>query len=207
MSDDDAPGYVNVQTFEQPEQIGADERAEMQGLSLDEMRRLDGKGDVADVRDGMPRFPEPRVGKSNTGVKGVLQDFEEAKLRLRARRLEKKLTAERAISRCLTASIGSRCDDQLADTICSLLLTLHCRLAVGDERLAVSTPAAAPAAAQSGPDADAEDEFDWDDDADPFFEKYRAERLAALTQQQEQAADRCEASVVLFNIFFFFFNI
>ncbi len=101
MSDDDAPGYVNVQTFEQPEQIGADERAEMQGLSLDEMRRLDGKGDVADVRDEM----RPRVGKSNTGVKGVLQDFEEAKLRLRARRLEKKLAAERAISRYPTAMI------------------------------------------------------------------------------------------------------
>ena len=81
------------------------------------------------------------------------------------------------------------------------MFSLFCRLAVGDERFAVTdaAAAAAPAAARSGHDADAEDEFDWDDDADPFFEKYRAERLAALTQQQQQT-ERCEVSASSLNI-------
>lgn len=46
---------------------------------------------------------DPTGRSGNTGPKGVKEDFEEAKLKMRARRLEKKLEAERAIQR---AAVG-----------------------------------------------------------------------------------------------------
>lgn len=47
-----------------------------------------------------PKVRQNDSGRSaNTGPKGVKEDYEEAKLKMRARRLEEKLSAERAINK------------------------------------------------------------------------------------------------------------
>jgi hypothetical protein len=128
---DDESGYVDVETFAEPE-VSADPPPpeEKARFSMDDLRMMDGKGSDA------PKLHDKNAkgqGKANTGPKGVMQDYKDAQLRMRARRLEQKMATERAIS----------------------------RMAVGEERFVVAaTPAARPDSDESDDDWANEDDDD-----------------------------------------------
>ena len=102
----DPNSEVYVQTEFPEDEYAAAEAARQQDeastVSEDFLRQMDGKG------SGGPRAPRRPTGpdgrSTNTGVKGVQADYAAAKLKLRARRLEAKLYAERALNR---ASVGA----------------------------------------------------------------------------------------------------
>ena len=155
----DPNSEVYVQTEFPEDEYAAAEAARQQDeastVSEDFLRQMDGKG------SGGPRAPRRPTGpdgrSTNTGVKGVQADYAAAKLKLRARRLEAKLYAERALNR---ASVGA-------------------------DRSEV-TVAEAPPMPRQKPADELDSDFDSDEDGGAF-EAYKLQRMRALQAQQQQA--------------------